>query len=48
VQKTEPVFVIRDAFDVVQDSQKPVTTNVTASVQATPLDNQVSYNPQGK
>lgn len=48
VQKMEHVFVKCDAFAVVQDNQKPVTTNVAGSVQATPLDNQVSYNPQGK
>lgn len=44
----EHVFVKCDAFAVAQDNQKPVTTNVAGSVQATPLDHQVSYNPQGK
>lgn len=48
MQKMEHAFVMCDAFAVLQDNQKPVTTNVAGSVQETPLDNQVSYNPQGR
>lgn len=44
----EHVFVMCEAFAVVQDNQKPVTTNVAGSVQETPLENQVSYDPEGK